>query len=214
MLAAKQAHEPVFPFVARAIRSGATRALAMAAEVDLTLADRVRSEARNTFASAWETLATRCESLLLCHSVCRTIMLRGATPGEKIRASLRLDRLSCKPSPNRAAYGQQASTIVGNCSVHVYARSEDLATAEYISERIGMAEEIVATESRSAGPAGQSVTQGQLRRFRPLLTAPGSPEDARPPCRRLSPSLPASGPRADGLAAASGTGAALGNPPA
>jgi hypothetical protein len=64
MRAAKQTREPVFRFVARAIRSGATRALAMPTEVDPAPADRVRSESRSTFASAWETLAPRCESIL------------------------------------------------------------------------------------------------------------------------------------------------------
>ncbi len=239
MLAATQAREPVFPFVARAIRSGATRALAMAAEVDPILADRIRSESRNTFASAWETLATRCESILSPYAVA-TLSGSDLTPADLLReratlylqipearladlrpflrlvwtslmqqlatasdrahqahhplllildeagrtpfaelpdflVTLRSRRISCAVlvqalSQLRAAYGQQANTILGNCTVHVYARSEDLATAEYISERLGMAEELVPTESRSTGPAGQSVTRGQLRRFRPLFT--------------------------------------------
>ena len=37
--------------------------------------------------------------LLLCHSVCRTMVLKGATPGEKIKTSLRLDRLAQTTSP-------------------------------------------------------------------------------------------------------------------
>jgi len=70
----------------------------------------------------------------------------------------------------RAAYGEQASTILGNCAAHVYARSEDLATAEHVSERLGQAEEILPTTSQTQSPTGASVTRGQLRRFRPLLT--------------------------------------------
>jgi len=62
-------------------------------------------------------------------------------------------------------------------SVHVYARSEGLATAKYVSERIGPAEEIVPIESRSQsleilGKA--SVARGQLRCFRPLFTPQAS----------------------------------------
>jgi hypothetical protein len=67
MLAAKQSGQPVFPFVARAIRAGAARALGMLAEVDPALADRVRPYGHGgsgPFPSAWETLATRCNSLL------------------------------------------------------------------------------------------------------------------------------------------------------
>lgn len=62
MLAAKQAREPVFPFVARTIHTGTTQALAMVAEADPALAERIRPESPRTFASAWETLATRCAS--------------------------------------------------------------------------------------------------------------------------------------------------------
>jgi hypothetical protein len=42
MLAAKHSQQPVFPFVARAVRGGAARALGMLVEVDPALADRVR----------------------------------------------------------------------------------------------------------------------------------------------------------------------------
>ena len=45
------------------------------------------------------------------------------------------------------------------------------ATQEYVSERLGTAEEILGTESITRGPHGASATQGQLRRFRPLLTS-------------------------------------------
>jgi hypothetical protein len=67
MLAAKQSGQPVFPFVARAIRAGAAQALGMLAEVDPVLADRVRPYGHGgsgPFPSAWETLVTRCDSLL------------------------------------------------------------------------------------------------------------------------------------------------------
>jgi hypothetical protein len=42
MLAAKRSGQPVFPFVGRAIRAGADRALGMLAEIDPALPDRVR----------------------------------------------------------------------------------------------------------------------------------------------------------------------------
>jgi type IV secretory pathway TraG/TraD family ATPase VirD4 len=66
MLGAKQSHQPVFPFVASAVRSGASRALAMLAEVDPALADRVRPDGHGgsgPFPSAWETLVTRCDGI-------------------------------------------------------------------------------------------------------------------------------------------------------
>jgi type IV secretion system protein VirD4 len=89
--------------------------------------------------------------------------------------TMRSRRISCAMlvqalSQLRAAYDKHASTILGNCTVHLYARSEDLATQEYVSERLGMAEEILGAESHTRGPHGASVTQSQLRRFRPLLT--------------------------------------------
>jgi len=89
--------------------------------------------------------------------------------------TLRSRRISCAVlvqalSQLRAAYGQQASTILANCSVHVYARSEDLATAEHVSDRIGTAEERLATVSETHTRHGTNVTRGELRRFRPLLT--------------------------------------------
>ncbi len=112
-------------------------------------------------------------------------LLRGARPG--------LSQL-------RAAYGQQASTILGNCSVHVYARSEDLATAEHVSERIGPAEEIIPTVTQTQSAHGGSVTRGQLRRFRPPLTPAPVPHLAGPPGRRVPPCLPAGAARPYGLA--------------
>jgi type IV secretion system protein VirD4 len=90
-------------------------------------------------------------------------------------ATMRSRRISCAVliqalSQLRAAYGKHASTILGNCAVHLYARSEDLATQEYLSERLGTAEELFGAESHTSGPHGASVTQSQHRRFRPLLT--------------------------------------------
>jgi len=240
MLAAKRAGEPVFPFVARAIHSGPARALAMVNEIDPALPDRVRPSGESRpFTSAWETLVTRCESLLspltlmtlsgtdltapdLLHEratvylqvpearladlrpflrlVWTSLIQQLATASDRLGAdhhplllildeagrtpfaglpdflvTMRSRRISCAVlvqalSQLRAAYGGQTSTILGNCSVHVYARSEDLATQEYISERLGTREELLRTDSRTRGPHGDTVTQGQFRRFRPLLT--------------------------------------------
>ncbi len=241
MLAAKHSRQPVFPFIACAARGGASRALAMVSEIDPSLADRVRPQGESrSFASAWETLVTRCESVLspnalatlsdtdfsaadLLHQratlylqipearlgdlrpflrlLWTSLVMQLVTASDRAGATdyhplllaldeagrtpfaglpdflvtLRSRRISCAVlvqalSQLRAAYGQHASTILGNCSVHVYARSEDLATQEYVSERLGTAEEILGTESSTRGPHGASVTQGQLRRFRPLLT--------------------------------------------
>jgi hypothetical protein len=67
MLATKHSRQPVFPFVARAIHAGAAQALGILAEVDPALADRVRPyghRGSGPFPSAWETLITRCDSLL------------------------------------------------------------------------------------------------------------------------------------------------------
>jgi type IV secretion system protein VirD4 len=88
--------------------------------------------------------------------------------------TMRSRRISCAVlvqalSQLRAAYGEHANTILGNCAVHLYARTEDLATQEHASQRLGMAEEILGTKSHTQAPHGASVTQGQLRRFRPLL---------------------------------------------
>jgi type IV secretion system protein VirD4 len=242
MLAAKQSGQSVFPFLARAIRAGAARALGMLAEVDPALADRVRPYGHGgsgPFPSAWETLVTRCDSLLSPVTLATmsgtdvdpvallrdrtTVYLQipearlsdlrpflrlmwtsllqqltsasdrvgadhpplllildeaGRTPFADLPdllVTMRSRRISCAVlvqalSQLRAAYDKQASTILGNCAVHLYARSEDLATQEYLSERLGTAEELLGTESHTRGPHGASVTQSQLRRFRPLLT--------------------------------------------
>jgi type IV secretory pathway TraG/TraD family ATPase VirD4 len=242
MLGAKQSQQPVFPFVASAVRSGASRALAMLAEIDPALADRVPPYGHGgsgPFPSAWETLVTRCDGILspvtlatmsgtdvvaaellrdrasvyLQIPEARLADLRpflrlmwtsliqqltsasdrvaaghpplllildeaGRTPFADLPdllVTMRSRRISCAVlvqalSQLRAAYDKQASTILGNCAVHLYARSEDLATQEYVSERLGTAEEILGTESRTRGPHGASVTHSQLRRFRPLLT--------------------------------------------
>ena len=241
MLAAKQSRQPVFRFVAQAVRSGAPRALALVSDIDAALADRIRpQDDSRTFASAWETLATRCESILSPNALATlsgtdftaahllrqraTLYLQvpearlgdlrpflrliwtslimqlvtatdragttdrqplllvldeaGRTPFAGLPdflVTLRSRRISCAVllqalSQLRAAYGEHAGTILGNCSVHVYARSEDLATQEYVSERLGLAEEILRTESSTRGSHGRSVTHSQLRRFRPLLT--------------------------------------------
>jgi hypothetical protein len=240
MLAAKQAGEPVFPFVARAIRGGPARALALAAEIDPSLTDRVKPPGESRpFTSAWETLVTRCESLIspvtlatmsgsdftasdllreratvyvqvpearlgdlrpFLRLLWTSLIAQLVTASDRMSAAhhplllildeagrtpfaglpdflvtLRSRRISCAVlvqalSQLRVAYGEQASTILGNCSVHIYARSEDLATQEYVSERLGAAEEVLGTEARTSGPHGASVTHGQLRRFRPLLT--------------------------------------------
>jgi type IV secretion system protein VirD4 len=242
MLAAKQAGQPVFPFVARAIRAGAARALAILAEVDPALADRVRPYGHGgsgPFPSAWETLVTRCDSLLSPVTLATmsgtdvdpaallrdraTVYLQipearlgdlrpflrlmwtsllqqltsasdrmsadhpplllildeaGRTPFADLPdllVTMRSRRISCAVlvqalSQLRAAYDKHASTILGNCAVHLYARSEDLATQEYLSQRLGVAEELLGTESHTRGPHGASITQSQVRRFRPLLT--------------------------------------------
>jgi type IV secretion system protein VirD4 len=240
MLGATQAREPVFPFVARATRGSAARALDMLRAIDPTLPDRAKPVGDSRpFAGAWESLVTRCEALFSPHVLATlsgsdvtaedllkkpaTLYLQipearladlqpflrllwtslieqlittsdrlhadhqplllvldeaGRTPFAKLPdflVTLRSRRISCAVlvqaiSQLRAAYGLQADTILGNCALHLYARSEDLATAEYISKRLGLAEEVVATVSASSGPHGESVTRGQLRRFRPLRT--------------------------------------------
>jgi len=239
MLAAKHAHEPIFPFLARAIHGGAAKAQAMVAEIDSTLADRIRPESQRTFASAWETLATRCASLLSPNALATlagsdfaaadllndratlylqipearladlrpflrllwtSLMQQLATQSDLVGGNrhplllvldeagltpfpdlpdylvtLRSRRISCAVlvqalSQLRAAYGQQADTILANCSIQIYARTEDLATMEYVSRRIGYAEEIVPTVSETKGFHGVSTTHGQHRRFRPLVS--------------------------------------------
>ncbi len=63
MLSAKQPRRPVLSFVSTAVRSDARRPLALVREIDPTLADCVDSDGR-PFASARETPATQCETVL------------------------------------------------------------------------------------------------------------------------------------------------------
>ncbi len=261
MLAARQSGELVFPFVARASQGGAPRALEMITDIDPALADRLRPVGDSRpFASAWETLVTRCEGILsprvlatlagsdftaadLLHNRA-TLYLQipearlgdlrpflrllwtsliqqllsasdrartahhplllildeaGRTPFADLPdflVTMRSRRISCAVlvqalSQLRAAYGEQASTILGNCAVHVYARSEDLATAEHVSERLGSVEEILPTPPRpgaQAGPASPAANSAASGRSSPpsrsggCATTRSSPSS--PPARR------------------------------
>lgn len=241
MLAARRSNRAVFPFVAQAVGTGPSRALDAVAAVDRDLADRVRPHGDSRgFTSAWETLATRCESLLspstlatlsgsdftaadllrkratlylqipearlddlrpFLRLVWTSLIMQLVTESDRLNAghpplliildeagrtpfaglpeflvTLRSRHMSCAVliqalSQLRAAYGQQADVILGNASIHIYARTEDLDTAKYLSERLGTAEEILPTTSTNYGPHGASKTHGQLRRFRPLASA-------------------------------------------